>query len=194
MIVIKIGGSLFACSYLDKWLTVLQRINQSVIIVPGGGPFADQVRLAAEKCALPMDCAHDMAVLGMQQFGHLMTGINKHLVLEKHCLNMSAAKDQGRRVVWAPYDEVLAARDIEKTWQTTSDSLALWLAIKITADHLCVVKSAATEGKTIQQLAAEKVIDDNFAKLLPNYSGKIHFYHAADTQHFIDDLNSDILS
>ena len=194
MIVLKIGGSLYASDYLQEWLALLSEVRRSVVIVPGGGPFADQVRAASEKWHLPLSCAHDMAVLGMQQYGHMMIGLNPHLTLERHCHAIINSSKHQKVVVWAPYDEVLAANEIEKSWQTTSDSLALWLAIKISAKHLCIVKSAEIDGKSIQQLIAQHVVDSNFEAFLPNYTGRVHFYHATQMQRFIDDVNNDVFS
>ncbi len=194
MIVLKIGGSLYTSSYLREWLVLLPKVKQSVVIVPGGGPFADQVRAAGEKWDIPLSCAHDMAVLGMQQFGHMMIGLNPQLTLESSCNGILNHSEQHKAMVWAPYDEVLADDDIDKNWQTTSDSLALWLAIKVSAKHLCIVKSAKTDGKSLQQLISQQVVDNNFETLLPNYSGQVHFYHASYAQRFIDDVNSDVLT
>lgn len=195
MVVLKIGGSLYASPCLREWLSIFPHNSQtSVMMVPGGGPFADQVRAATGKWDLPADCAHNMAVLGMQQFAHLLVGLNRQLVLKGRDKFMDAEQEIPNAMVWAPYDDVLNADDLEKDWQTTSDSLALWLATKLSASHLCIVKSAAIDGKSLNTLIKEEIVDNNFAKLLPDYSGRIHFYHAADAQQFQDDLNSDIFS
>lgn len=193
MIVLKIGGSLYESSNLWEWLALFPIVRNSVVIVPGGGPFADQVRAAGKKWHLPLNCAHDMAVLGMQQYGHMMIGINPQLTLEKSCHTILSNLEQHKTLVWAPYDEVLAAKELDKNWQTTSDSLALWLATKISANHLCIVKSAEIAGKSLKQLIEQEVVDNNFETLLSKYSGQVHFYHATQAQRFIDDVNSDVL-
>ena len=194
MIVLKIGGSLYGSPCLKEWLNVVPDAGESIVIVPGGGPFADQVRAADEKWCLPTNCAHDMAVLGMQQFGHMMTGINPYLQLESCYQVMLKDTEPSKAIVWAPYEDVLAAKEIEKSWQTTSDSLALWLATKISAKHLCVVKSAVTTGKSIQQLIAQKIVDRNFENFQANYGGQILFYHATQAQQFIEDINNGIFA
>jgi aspartokinase-like uncharacterized kinase len=53
MQVVKIGGSLYDTPELKKWLKQLAKAakDDSIIIVPGGGPFADTVR-DAQKMAL----------------------------------------------------------------------------------------------------------------------------------------------
>ena len=45
MLVVKLGGSLYGSQYVSQWLHQLAQLKtQKVVIVPGGGPFADCVR------------------------------------------------------------------------------------------------------------------------------------------------------
>ncbi len=62
-VVVKIGGSLIDC--LDPILDALHRQRLPVLIVPGGGKFADQVR----KTGISGDAAHWMAIAAMEQMG-----------------------------------------------------------------------------------------------------------------------------
>ena len=69
MIVIKLGGSL---SQAETLVSCLDRLEQQykdkpVVIVPGGGAFADQVRLAQGRWQFDDITAHRMAILAMQQ-------------------------------------------------------------------------------------------------------------------------------
>ena len=179
MIVVKIGGSLYHSACLTDWLTAIAKIMQTAVIVPGGGPFADQVRQAGKKWALSSSCAHDMAVLAMQQYGHMLVGLNSNLQLVKSCRDVQNKGSASNAMVWAPYEDIVHASDIEKNWQTTSDSLALWLAIKLSADRLCLVKSAEVDGLSMQQIIEYEIVDHNFQTLLPRYAGQVHFYHAS---------------
>ena len=80
MIIVKVGGSLYASPYLKQWCDQLASIHQQpIIIVPGGGPFADQVRDVDQQWNLSEVVAHNMAVMGMQQFGLLISAINKNI-------------------------------------------------------------------------------------------------------------------
>lgn len=195
MIVLKVGGSLYLSDCLKEWLTNLGLdFDQPIIIVPGGGPFADQVREAAAKWQLANHCAHDMAVMGMQQFAHLMQGLNNKLPLIRSISELHHADIFNRAVIWAPYNDVVRADDIDKDWRTTSDSLALWLASKLAADHLCLVKSAPVTGKQLTQLVDSEIVDNNFGKYLSNFSGQVHFYHATEAQKFIDHLTNGVFS
>ncbi|ODR98743.1 hypothetical protein AUC71_03800 [Methyloceanibacter marginalis] len=58
--------------------------------------------------------------------------------------------------------------DIEATWRLTSDSLALWLAGKLGAEHCYLIKSvAAVRGtRSAHTLVAEGVVDEAFPAML----------------------------
>ena len=189
MIVLKIGGSLYQSDSLNDWLAKLEdSLSKPVVIVPGGGPFADQVRDATIKWQLSNQCGHDMAVMGMQQFAHLMQGLNNKLKLVSSLQEILQISNHHRAIIWAPYEEVVRADDIEKDWQTTSDSLAAWLASKLAASHLCLVKSASVANKSLSQLIDSGVVDKNFNNYLDDCSSKLHFYHATEANKFIEHL------
>jgi len=79
MIVVKLGGSLYHNDKLTLWLEHIAKIakEENVIIVPGGGPFADQVRQSQLRHHFNDEHAHHMALLAMQQFGLLLLGLSK---------------------------------------------------------------------------------------------------------------------
>jgi aspartokinase-like uncharacterized kinase len=69
MIIVKLGGSLSRADTLIKCLNSVEQNYQGreVVIVPGGGAFADQVRLAQHHWQIDDKTAHNMAILAMQQ-------------------------------------------------------------------------------------------------------------------------------
>src|SRR5688572_9957408 len=74
-IVVKIGGSLLGdIEQLDTALSAITRAAQSkrLLIVPGGGAFADVVRDVDRRIGIPDDAAHWMAILAMDQYAHLL--------------------------------------------------------------------------------------------------------------------------
>ncbi len=187
MIVVKIGGSLYASPYLKKWCDRLANIHQqSVVIVPGGGPFADQVRDADNKWKLSEAVAHEMAVMGMQQFGCLLAYLNNNLKVIETVKSIFSAD----AMIWLPYNDVVSECDYPKNWQTTSDSLALWLACKLSANHLCLVKSTQIDNKPTNQLIDSSLVDNYFSIAAKNYSGQIHFYCASQSNNFLKDVNN----
>lgn len=137
MWVIKLGGSLAQSPHLPRWLEAVAATD--ALIVPGGGPFADAVRDAQKHWGFDEQTAHDMAILGMRQYGRMLLGLCPRLQA------MTGLEKAATAQVWLPFPETLAAH-IPATWDITSDSLAAWLAGQIQATNLLLVKSLAELG------------------------------------------------
>lgn len=188
MIVVKIGGSLYSSSHLREWIShIVTANNQPIIIVPGGGPFADHIRNVDKKLKLSSECSHDMAVMAMQQFGHVMCDLDPSLELLHTVEDMRIISTSA---IWAPYDLVRKHCPYPKNWQTSSDSLSVWLATFIKASHLCLVKSAQINTDLEAALNSD-LVDEYFTTALNAYQGKLHLYHASEASLFTRQLENE---
>jgi aspartokinase-like uncharacterized kinase len=143
MWVVKLGGSLLGTPELKHWLSsIAQWGDGQVVIVPGGGLFADAVRAAQQQMMLSEASAHKLAVLAMNQYAHVLIDQEPSLVLAGSELELAERSWQHRGIVWLPSSMVLADATIAESWDVTSDSLAAWLASKLNATKLVMVKSA----------------------------------------------------
>lgn len=168
--VVKLGGSTAHAAEMGAWVAALAGSSLPIVIVPGGGPFADQVRQAQARMGFSDVAAHAMAILAMDQFGHVILDRHERLV-EAHSLDdMEQALAVGKIPVWMPYRLSIAAPDIRASWDITSDSLAAWLAGKLGADALLLIKqSGAFSGNdTVDSLVAGGILDTGFAAMLPD--------------------------
>ena len=139
---IKLEGSLLGSAALPHWLSLLAKHgNGKVVIVPGGSVFADAVRQAQKMTAVSDVLAHELALLAMDQFGLLLAGMQPGLVTAANELEIAERGWQHQTVVWLPSQMVLADSAVEQSWRVTSDSLSAWLASKLAADQLLLVKS-----------------------------------------------------
>ena len=165
MWVVKLGGSLQRDALLPRWLALLAELGGGrVIVVPGGGGFADQARKAQARWQLGDLAAHNMAVLGMAQSAALLHGLCPALPLADNEARMRELLQSGQPALWQPLDLLRSAPDDITHWGVTSDSLALWLAERLGADRLVVVKSCAIEpGQSFAQLGEAGVLDGEFA-------------------------------
>ena len=137
MWVIKLGGSLLGSPELSQWLDLFAHHGDgNIVIVPGGGIFADAVRESQKYSGCSDAVAHRMAVMAMDQYGVLMAGLNPAFVTAESELEIAERCWQHRAIVWLPSAMVNADEAIPKNWQVTSDSLAVWLAAKLNAEHL----------------------------------------------------------
>lgn len=177
--VVKLGGSLAEWPDLAGWVRLLGASRGvDLVVVPGGGPFADQVRLAQARWRFHDRVAHRMAVLAMEQYGLMLCGLSRgRLVPAERPAAIRAALRGGRTPVWSARALVFAdaqrSRTIAESWEVTSDSLAAWLAALLAADRLVLVKSArAPAGRVaVRDLARSGLVDDAF----PRYASRGRF-------------------
>jgi 5-(aminomethyl)-3-furanmethanol phosphate kinase len=167
-IVVKLGGSFAYSDHLQHWIDALAAGAGRVVIVPGGGPFADAVRLAQRQMRFDDKAAHHMAVLAMEQYGRALASFNSAFSLAGSADAIQRDLGEKRVPVWMPSAMVLAATDIAQSWSVTSDSLAAWLAAKIGAGELWIVKHAKLSpgSVTLKDLVAARIVDDEFARFL----------------------------
>lgn len=142
MWVVKLGGSLFSDPRLRDWLSVLADAGAGrAVIVPGGGPFADQVREAQARWGFPDRAAHRMALQAMAQYGRMLMALEPRLVPAVTAAEARRALDGSRVPVWLPGDSLGSGYGLAEDWTVTSDTLALWLAEQLGAASLLLVKS-----------------------------------------------------
>jgi aspartokinase-like uncharacterized kinase len=174
MWVVKIGGSLASDELLLCWLDVLSCYGGGeVVIVPGGGPFAEQVRISQHHWHIDDSASHVMALLGMEQYGLMMSGIRKDLVPAECEADIFRVLENAGVPIWLPTFMVAHEEKIEHSWDVTSDSLAAWLARKIGATRLLLVKSVSFGGREIsaEELSQQGIVDIAF----PDYLRKCKF-------------------
>ena len=160
--VIKLGGSLLGSPALPHWLSLLAKHgNGRVVIVPGGSVFADAVRQAQSLSRMSDGLAHELALLAMDQFGLLLAGMQPDLVTATSELEIAECGWQHRAVVWLPSQMVLADATVEQSWRVTSDSLSAWLANKLAADQLLLIKSVDLGSYQQSQAALAKALLDD---------------------------------
>ncbi len=167
--VIKLGGSLLGSPYLARWIDLLAAGNSRVVVVAGGGLFADAVRLAQKKWRFTDAAAHRMAILAMEQFGLLLCDLEPRLQPAASRTAIASAWRGGRTPVWLPTRMVFGAIGLPESWDVTSDSLALWLADVLGIPQTVLVKSARLPRGTANphMLASRGIVDLFLPSLLP---------------------------
>jgi aspartokinase-like uncharacterized kinase len=178
MRVIKLGGSLFRTPELRQWLELLDKAshNEVVVVVPGGGPFADEVRHAQRLHNFSDSSAHHMALLAMAQFGLLIADLApKSQLFYFHEQSIDSLKPGLH--VWLPDRQLLARDDIPHSWDISSDSLALWLSQQLDADELVMIKRSTVVSSRIQALIQHGVIDKGFTSLYSRQPVNTRLFH-----------------
>lgn len=168
MIILKLGGSLLSGAVLQQWLVLAKEHGKGqLVLVPGGGVFADQVRLMQSQWHYNDRIAHYMAILAMQQMALLLQGLCSDLLIVNQVAAIKPALAQQQVVIWSPLAVELDAARVPASWEVTSDSLAAWLAVQLAAAQLVLVKSAdVSASQSIEQLAKLGVIDKAFMQFV----------------------------
>jgi 5-(aminomethyl)-3-furanmethanol phosphate kinase len=174
MWVVKIGGSLVHSAQLPQWLDLISTVGAGkVVIVPGGGPWADEVREAQKREGFDDCIAHRKALRAMERFGQLLHQLQPDLVPVACVAEIHSALRDGNVALWMPYEMVLGESSIAESWDVTSDSLAAWIARRLNATALLLVKSVRIDGPQpeLGELVRRGWVDGAFAE----YVSGLHF-------------------
>ena len=164
--VIKVGGALiedpaaFACLvHALEALAARHRGGPPLLVVPGGGPFADTVREVDWQLAAGDDAAHWMAILGMDQHAHLLVARTPVAALVESADEARLVHEAHRLPVLAPYRWLRARDPLPHSWSVTSDSIAAWIAIELGAAELLLVKATAGPADAVTDPYFQSVLE-----------------------------------
>jgi 5-(aminomethyl)-3-furanmethanol phosphate kinase len=166
-LILKLGGSLAETGRLSSLLELVKTTNRPVVIVPGGGPFADSIRTLQPAMTLPVALAHRLALLAMHQMGLVIASHDARLMPCETLVEINAALAAHHIPVWMPFalqsnDETLPA-----DWTTTSDALAARLAERLGGATVALVKSCPIPGDaTLASLAESGITDPVFHQVV----------------------------
>src|SRR5712691_1511688 len=183
-IVVKIGGGVLAhAEHLDAALAAIGAAGRDrrLLVVPGGGPFADTVRDVDSRIRLADDAAHWMALLAMDQYAILVASrlAGSVLVTKRHEVADTLEAAVRQIPVLAPYRWLREADPLPHNWTVTSDSISAWIAGRVDARRLVLVKppgarlhlahgtGATGFGESAQKAAASELVDAYFPQALP---------------------------
>lgn len=116
-LVVKLGGSLY--NRISDLVPLLCESRRPLLIVPGGGIFADTVRQAQ----VADDSAHWMAIAAMDQYGWF---IASHGLTTTDILKVPE-----KTTIFLPYICMRQRDPLPHTWDITSDTIAAWFASQL---------------------------------------------------------------
>ncbi len=154
--IIKIGGSLIDVSRdIVRRLVSLSEEGVSFLVVPGGGPMADLVRDLSNRYDICEETAHWMAILAMEEYAFFLADRTG-----------AALTDEIRRPgsgVWVLLPSRPLMRDdreLEHSWDYTSDSVAALVAWRLEADFVKAtdVEGVILDGEIEEEISAESLI------------------------------------
>ena len=163
--VLKLGGSLNAHPVLRDWLRLAAARTARAAWSSCRAAAPSRSRCARRRRQWHFDelAAHRMAILGMAQTALMLAALEPALALATEAAAIEAELARGRAVVWLPLDVMSDWPGVEPGWGVSADSLALWLAQRLGAEGLLLVKSCRIEpGRSFEELQASGVLDAQF--------------------------------
>lgn len=165
--VVKIGGSLVRSGAVVSVLKLVVNARVPVVVVAGGGAFADEVRRLQPTLNLSDKAAHRMAILAMHQSAFALSDLQPELKPVETIADMRLALRQGRTPIWLPLKMCGRDRAIAEDWSITSDGLSARLAERLGDCELLVFKSRSVPAKAdVHALAVAGVVDPSFAEIV----------------------------
>lgn len=180
--VIKCGGSLTRRNNLPTlcWQLAQLACRHRLLVVPGGGPFADTVRDYDRRYGLSDSAAHWMAILAMDQYAYGLVDLIPQSRVVRSAKAAAEIALAGRMPVLAPFDWLRQTNPLPHSWKVTSDSISAWVATAIKAERLVLLKdidclygsnpdkgnTEAPASITLGQLADGQWVDRFFASIM----------------------------
>ncbi len=170
--VVKVGGSLL------EWPDLPERLhgflNEQLgddtrpLLVVGGGKSVDVLRDLDRIHRLDVTASHLLAIRALD----LTSAILAHLLINSFIVEneyeLRACWERGVIPILAPWRFLQAqardsAAELPASWEVTSDSIAAWVAERLGADRLILLKSAdLPAGSSRTQAAAAGFVDPHF--------------------------------
>jgi hypothetical protein len=170
--VVKLGGSL--SSHAADIIPVLRAARRPLLVVPGGGAFADLVRQSGADA----DAAHWMACAAMDQFGWTLAALG---------IGTTTRIARPRYpCILLPYCALRRYDPLPHSWDVTSDTIAAWVAGRLGGD-LLVLKSVdgiETSGKLLTRIekpVATDVVDPGFISYVLEHRIRTFILNGTDT-------------
>ena len=174
-LLLKVGGSLGRSASLRP---LLQRIallahRRRLLVVPGGGVFADLVRDQMTRQRIDEKTAHLMALLAMDQYGLFLSSLIKRSTGVDNLRAAELVAEAGRVPILLTASLIRREPGLERSFRLTSDSIAAFLAGRLRSAHLVLLKSVRKPAERIRNRAGAEalvrrgVVDPLFAEMLP---------------------------
>ena len=137
MWILKLGGSWLKNQKLKDLLQNLILYNNSeIVLVVGGGIFADAVRVSQRFLKFDDKFANYLAIKATENYAESINSIFPEIKLTK---NLNELKKRNGLKIWLPEKILKNERTFIKNWNSTSDSIACWLSKKISAKGVIFV-------------------------------------------------------
>lgn len=166
MWIVKIGGSWLQNPKLPSLVSFLQKFaNQEIVLVVGGGVFAETVRDVYKANKMSEATGHVLAMKATEIFAYYLKSINPDILIT-HKITNFIKKNLN---LWLPTEKLSFEKKFEKNWESTSDSIATWLYSNTNSKGVVFIKSlsfANDEKLKLKDLQKKSIMDLNVKKYI----------------------------
>jgi aspartokinase-like uncharacterized kinase len=184
--VIKVGGSL--AEEPERLRSLCAKLSEfakkyELLVVPGGGRFADIVRDSDKRFNLSSGISHRMAILGMDQFGLLLSQIIPNSCAT-YLLHDAKQLSEIRVVpIFLPSRLMFKEDPLENSWDVTSDSIAAYVASRLQVAKVLLVTDVDgiftkdpkrhEDATLMERLSAEELLKFNARTSVDRFLAKL---------------------
>ena len=176
MICLKIGGSTLKSDSIAKCLNLITSLEKKILVIPGGGEYANLVRKEQKRLGFDDLTAHNLCILSMIKVSMIFNSLIKvDAEFIKNIKKFSSSINESLGI-WLPENEIAESINKYTNWENTSDSIALMVSKKINAKALVIIKSCVLPKRIrnnnsfalnkieIEWLSNKNILDKAFPK------------------------------
>ncbi|ENN96420.1 aspartate/glutamate/uridylate kinase [Methanocaldococcus villosus KIN24-T80] len=197
MNIIKIGGSL--TYYIKPLLESLKSYKrEEIIIIPGGGKFADTLREIDKNLSLSPSISHKLAIKCMDILGEVFSDIGGIKAYD-NLFDLKREIKKERIAILLPSKLLLSTDISEHSWNVTSDSLTLYISKFLNVKNIIIatdvdgIYDKYPEGKLLNIIKADMIkgltaVDEYFPTLLKSLNKIAYVVNGKYPERIIDIL------
>jgi len=179
--VVKLGGSLFP---EDAVKICNSLAGKNVVVICGGGEFANKIREYDEYMEFSNSASHKTAILCMDIIGMLVADKVEGAEAVYSLENVGKVLNEGKLPVLLPSKLLEYLDPLEHSWKVTSDSISVYISwllktkilIVTNVDGIYNFDPSIDGAKLIKNISAKKLltfgetsVDENLPELLLKY-------------------------
>jgi 5-(aminomethyl)-3-furanmethanol phosphate kinase len=166
MLVVKAGGSLAKTGRLDTVLAIISAARIPVVVVPGGGQFADAVRKLQSEMRFDDATAHRLALLAMEQMAEYFVARQPGMKVARSLPEIFDAVMDGQIPVLAPLQLIAEDASVAAGWEATSDTISARLAELLDVRVVLLKSVDAGSISSADELARQHIVDSIFPEIV----------------------------
>ncbi|NHJ23926.1 MAG: hypothetical protein EAX89_05095 [Candidatus Lokiarchaeota archaeon] len=178
--IFKVGGKIFEnrknlISTISQLTSLYERnIIHKIVLIAGGGSYANFIRRLDQKFSIGDDISHWMAIYSMDLNGKK---ISRYFPRVKRTKNLEEIKKANKIfTIFLPYKFLRQNDILDHSWNISSDSIALYLAYKLNMKICFLIKNVDgiidRNNKVIKELSSKEYIRLKNLGKLADFSSK----------------------